>query len=500
MGGQLRPGVLGGEPAESSSPNAGIAGGSRCNSEGHGGGAPGGPGGGGEAGGPVPAEGGAGGAAAAVAAAVEPRPNGPAVQPPSAQRPPRPTRRAGWGCGRVPRGRGPGSADVAAVGDRFQGPQRPRPRHEGAPRARAGTGPSPKGVPPGAARAPPPPRPRAAPVPRPPALPVPEPPPVPRSRPSAAQVRPPPPHKGPAAAILKLCGAHGTPRRPRAPRRPHVPAAAPRPPPPRPARTHRRRPHLADARLLGDGPDLVDEGERVGELLPAGLEHRALGRRQELAQRPGAPERRRGARAGGRRGGRLHRRGSGGAGPGGDGSGGGRGRRPGCSASAGLGLPPPPPPPPPMAAPRLRVRAVLLRAAAGKGVPPRPPPPPGRPGRAPRSRLHGPLPARPGPCPPPADPGGGGGGLRSPGARCYVRRGRCTLGGPPGHRRPLPVVTPRREQRVARLPWHLPKSCPRRPGPLFPFPGGGRRGAGRVQPLRRAGGRRGRGRRRGHRP
>lgn len=58
--------------------------------------------------------------------------------------------------------------------------------------------------------------------------------------------------------------------------------------------THRRRPHLADAGLLGDGSDLVDEGEGVRELLPAGLEHGALGRRQELghgrARAPAAPQ------------------------------------------------------------------------------------------------------------------------------------------------------------------------------------------------------------------
>lgn len=53
------------------------------------------------------------------------------------------------------------------------------------------------------------------------------------------------------------------------------------------AGTHRRRPHLADAGLLGDGPDLVDEGEGVGELLPAGLEDGALGRGQELGHSPG---------------------------------------------------------------------------------------------------------------------------------------------------------------------------------------------------------------------
>lgn len=52
------------------------------------------------------------------------------------------------------------------------------------------------------------------------------------------------------------------------------------------AGTHRRRPHLADAGLLGDGPDLVDEGEGVGELLPAGLEDGALGRGQELGHGP----------------------------------------------------------------------------------------------------------------------------------------------------------------------------------------------------------------------
>ena len=49
----------------------------------------------------------------------------------------------------------------------------------------------------------------------------------------------------------------------------------------------------------------MDESERVGELLPAGLKDRALGRRQELAQRAGAAEGRRGARARG-----LHPRGA----------------------------------------------------------------------------------------------------------------------------------------------------------------------------------------------
>lgn len=52
--------------------------------------------------------------------------------------------------------------------------------------------------------------------------------------------------------------------------------------------THRRRPHLADPRLLGYGPDLVDKGEGVSELFPAGLENGALGRRQELGH--GQPE------------------------------------------------------------------------------------------------------------------------------------------------------------------------------------------------------------------
>lgn len=54
--------------------------------------------------------------------------------------------------------------------------------------------------------------------------------------------------------------------------------------------THRRRPHLADPRLLGDGPDLVDKGEGVSELLPTRFEDRALGRRQELGHgQPGSP-------------------------------------------------------------------------------------------------------------------------------------------------------------------------------------------------------------------
>lgn len=52
--------------------------------------------------------------------------------------------------------------------------------------------------------------------------------------------------------------------------------------------THRRRADFTDARFLRDGTDLVDEGERVSEFLPARLEDRALRRRLELV-RPGLP-------------------------------------------------------------------------------------------------------------------------------------------------------------------------------------------------------------------
>lgn len=45
-----------------------------------------------------------------------------------------------------------------------------------------------------------------------------------------------------------------------------------------------RRSDLADARVLGDLPDPVDEAERVAEVLPAGLEHRTLRRSLELAE------------------------------------------------------------------------------------------------------------------------------------------------------------------------------------------------------------------------
>lgn len=39
---------------------------------------------------------------------------------------------------------------------------------------------------------------------------------------------------------------------------------------------------LADAAFLCDRSDLADEAERIGEILPARLKHRAFGRRQEL--------------------------------------------------------------------------------------------------------------------------------------------------------------------------------------------------------------------------
>lgn len=43
-----------------------------------------------------------------------------------------------------------------------------------------------------------------------------------------------------------------------------------------------RRSDLADAAFLCDRSDLVDEAEWIREILPAGLKHRALRRRQEL--------------------------------------------------------------------------------------------------------------------------------------------------------------------------------------------------------------------------
>lgn len=47
---------------------------------------------------------------------------------------------------------------------------------------------------------------------------------------------------------------------------------------------HLRRPDFANARFLGDGTDLIDEGIRVCEFFPAGLEHRALRGRLELVR------------------------------------------------------------------------------------------------------------------------------------------------------------------------------------------------------------------------
>lgn len=65
--------------------------------------------------------------------------------------------------------------------------------------------------------------------------------------------------------------------------------------------THRRRPHLADPCLLGYGPDLVDKGEGVSELFPAGLENGALGRREEFGHgQPGSPAGRAGPEQGNR--------------------------------------------------------------------------------------------------------------------------------------------------------------------------------------------------------
>lgn len=250
---------------------------------------------------------------------------------------------------------------------------------------------------------------------------------------------------------MKLCCAPRTPRAPAA--RP-----APRPPPgprPRPARarpTHRRRPHLADARLLGDGPDLVDEGERVGELLPAGLEHRALGRRQELAQRAGAPERRRGARAGRRRGDRVHRRGSGGRGS-------------GSGASAFLGRRSLPPPPPPRTAPRLRSHAVRLRRA--KESRPAPTAPRGR------AREPAPDPAR-APPPPARRRGRGGPASRSP--RGVAPGGRAALDahpqGPRGQRHQLPAVAATRGGGVVRRARPLVPGPSERSGDRDPSPWG----------------------------
>lgn len=48
---------------------------------------------------------------------------------------------------------------------------------------------------------------------------------------------------------------------------------------------YRRGDYFTDARLLRDGPDLVDVAQRVLELLPRRLEHGGLGRRDELELR-----------------------------------------------------------------------------------------------------------------------------------------------------------------------------------------------------------------------
>lgn len=74
------------------------------------------------------------------------------------------------------------------------------------------------------------------------------------------------------------------------PRRPIPPFKKPRRksdkgtriPPSRGKRRYLGRPDLADAGFLGQGADAADEAEGVAELLPAGLEDRALGRRHEL--------------------------------------------------------------------------------------------------------------------------------------------------------------------------------------------------------------------------
>lgn len=52
--------------------------------------------------------------------------------------------------------------------------------------------------------------------------------------------------------------------------------------PPTSPHTHRRRSHFADPGALRYGPNLINKGERVGEFLATGLEHRALRRGDEL--------------------------------------------------------------------------------------------------------------------------------------------------------------------------------------------------------------------------
>lgn len=218
------------------------------------------------------------------------------------------------------------------------------------------------------------------------------------------------------------------------------------------AGTHRRRPHLADAGLLGDGPDLVDEGEGVGELLPAGLEDGALGRGQELGHGPaGAAAPLRAPNNLGSR--RAPCASAGGPGLGKESARPGQGRGRGCPAPPaplcggggagprrdrwGRGEEPAADPlergparagpiARPLAGPRRRARPRERRSPRPPGIPPgAPPPPPGRSSAspAPAAFVRGPSPrARcgrspqhrwfgeaPGPRSPPAVPGAGPG-------------------------------------------------------------------------------------------